>query len=188
MQLFIDYGGIQSKELTGDFFMAKEERITADAAIDRYADMVYRLALSQMKNTVDADDLFQEVFVRLVSHIRDLESWEHVKAWLIRVTINCAKKYYGQYWNKNVDYIDTPERMAGDNGVYELPEEHPVWEAMQKLPPKYRAVIHLYYFEERTVAEIAQLTEQKESTVKSQMRRARGMLKKMLDGSRTDII
>ena len=63
--------------------MTKDEQITTEAAIDRYADMVYRLALTQMKNEVDADDLFQEVFVRLVSHIQDLESWEHVKAWLM---------------------------------------------------------------------------------------------------------
>lgn len=157
--------------------MTKEERITTEAAIDRYADMVYRLALSQMKNRTDADDLFQEVFVRLVSHIQDLESWEHVKAWLIRVTINCARKHFDQYWNKNVDYMEEPERIADDGGGYEMPEEHPVRAAVQKLPPKYRLVIHLYYFEERTVAEIAQLTGQKESTVKSQMHRAREMLK-----------
>ena len=85
--------------------MTKEEQITAEAAIDRYADMVYRLALSQMKNKTDADDLFQEVFVRLVSNVEKLESWEHVKAWLIRVTINCAKKHFDLYWNKNVDYM-----------------------------------------------------------------------------------
>ncbi len=188
MQLFMDYGGIKSKDLIGEIRMANEERITADGAIDRYADMVYRLALSQMRNTVDADDLFQEVFVRLVNHIQDLESWEHVKAWLIRVTINCAKKYYGQYWNKNVDYMDAPERMAGDNGAYELSEEHPVWEAVHKLPPKYRVVIHLYYFEERTIAEIAQLTEQKESTVKSQLRRGREMLKKLLSNNGIDSV
>lgn len=160
--------------------MTKEVQITTEAAIDRYADMVYRLALSQMKNTTDADDLFQEVFVRLVSHIQDLESWEHVKAWLIRVTINCAKKHYDQYWNKNVDYMEEPERVADDSGGYELPEEHPVRAAVQKLPPKYRLVIHLYYFEERTVAEIAKLTDQKETTVKSQMHRAREMLKDLL--------
>lgn len=160
--------------------MTKEVQITTEAAIDRYADMVYRLALSQMKNTTDADDLFQEVFVRLVSHIQDLESWEHVKAWLIRVTINCAKKHYEQYWNKNVDYMEEPERVADDSGGYELPEEHPVRAAVQKLPPKYRLVIHLYYFEERTVAEIARLTDQKETTVKSQMHRAREMLKDLL--------
>lgn len=158
----------------------KDEQITADAAIDRYADMVYRLARSQMKNTTDADDLFQEVFVRLVSHIQDLESWEHVKAWLIRVTINCAKKHYEQYWNRNVDYMEEPERVADEDDGYELPEEHPVWAAVQKLPPKYRLVIHLYYFEERSVAEIAQLTDQKETTIKSQMHRAREMLKDLV--------
>ncbi len=158
----------------------RDEQITADAAIDRYADMVYRLARSQMKNTTDADDLFQEVFVRLVSHIQDLESWEHVKAWLIRVTINCAKKHYAQYWNRNVDYMEEPERMADEGDGYELPEEHPVRAAVQKLPPKYRLVIHLYYFEERSVAEIAQLTDQKETTIKSQMHRAREMLKDLV--------
>lgn len=160
--------------------MPKEEKITTEEAVDRYADMVYRLALSQMKNTTDADDLFQEVFVRLVSHIQDLESWEHVKAWLIRVTINCAKKHFGQYWNRNVDYMEEPERVADEKGGYELPEEHPVRAAVQKLPPKYRLAIHLYYFEEKTVAEIARLTEQKETTVKSQMHRAREMLKDLI--------
>lgn len=163
--------------------MPKEERITTQAAIDRYADMVYRLALSQMKNTTDADDLFQEVFIRLVRHVQDLESWEHVKAWLIRVTINCAKKHYEQYWNRNVDYMEEPERLADENENFELPEEHPVRTAVQKLPPKYRLVVHLYYFEELTVAEIARLTEQKESTVKSQMHRAREMLRTMLGES-----
>lgn len=160
--------------------MTNEGKITTEEAIDRYADMVYRLALSQMKNKTDADDLFQEVFVRLVSHIQDLESWEHVKAWLIRVTINCAKKHFDQYWNKNVDYMDEPERVAEEDGGYEFVEEHPVRSAVQKLPLKYRLVIHLYYFEERTVAEIAELTGQKESTVKSQMHRARKLLKDLL--------
>lgn len=160
--------------------MAKEEGIRTQEAIDRYADMVYRLALSQMKNKADADDLFQEVFVRLVSHIQDLESWEHVKAWLIRVTVNCAKKYFEQYWNRNVDYMEEPERIADEGGGYEMPEEHPVRAAVRKLPPKYRLVIHLYYFEDRTVAEIARFTDQKETTVKSQMHRARKMLRDLI--------
>ncbi len=157
-----------------------EEKITAQSAIDRYADMVYRLALTQMKNRTDADDLFQEVFVRLVSHIQELESWEHVKAWLIRVTINCAKKHYGQYWNKNVDYMDEPERLSDRTESYEIPEEHPVRAAVQKLPPKYRLIVHLYYYEELSVAEIAGLTKQRESTVKSQMHRAREMLRNLI--------
>ncbi len=157
-----------------------EEKITAQSAIDRYADMVYRLALTQMKNRTDADDLFQEVFVRLVSHIQELESWEHVKAWLIRVTINCAKKHYGQYWNKNVDYMDEPERLSDQTQSYEIAEEHPVRAAVRKLPPKYRLIVHLYYYEELSMAEIAGLTKQRESTVKSQMHRAREMLRNLI--------
>lgn len=159
--------------------MTKEEQITAENAIDRYADMVYRLALSQMKNKTDAEDLFQEVFVRLVSHIGELQSWEHVKAWLIRVTINCAKKHFALYWNKNVDYMEDTGALKGEE-AYEPPQEHPVRGAVLKLPPKYRSVVHLYYYEELSVAEIAKLTEQKEGTVKSQLHRAREMLKDLL--------
>ena len=122
--------------------MSKEEQITVQAAIDRYADMVYRLALSQMRNRTDADDLFQEVFVRLVRHVQELESWEHVKAWLIRVTINCARKYYEQYWNKNVDYMEEPECVVDQRESYKFPEDHPVRAAVEKLPPKYRLVVH----------------------------------------------
>lgn len=162
--------------------MAKEEEITADGAIERYADMVYRLALSQMKNRTDADDLFQEVFVRLVSHIQELQSWDHVKAWLLKVTANCAKKHFEQYWNTNVSFIEEPEQMVDANGSYRMEEEHPVRVAVGLLPPKYRMVIHLFYFEQISIAEIAQLTEQKESTVKSQLFRAREMLKETLKG------
>ena len=160
----------------------KDEQITADAAIDRYADMVYRLARSQMKNTTDADDLFQEVFVRLVSHIQDLESWEHVKAWLIRVTINCAKKHYEQYWNRNVDYMEEPERMADEGDGYELPEEHPVRAAVQKLPPKYRAAIFLRYYEGYAVGEIARMLGVKPALVSTWLARGREKLKMMLGG------
>lgn len=168
--------------MKGIIYMTKEEQITTEAAVDRYADMVYRLALSQMKNKADADDLFQEVFVRLVSNIEKLESWEHVKAWLIRVTINCAKKHFDLYWNKNVDYIEDEERIRGEE-VCEAPSEYPVRAAVSKLPPRYRLAVHLHYFEELSVAEIAEQTGQKEGTVKSQLHRAREMLKEMLSGS-----
>lgn len=163
--------------------MTKErERITADGAIDRYADMVYRLALSQMKNKSDADDIFQEVFVRLVSHIGELKSWEHVKAWLIRVTINCARKHFDLYWNKNVSLMEEPELLADETGRYVIEQEHPVRAAVGKLAPKYRLVVHLFYYEQLSVAEIGEMTGQKETTVKSQLFRAREMLKKLLEG------
>lgn len=163
--------------------MTKEnDKITADSAIDKYADMVYRLALSQMKNKSDADDVFQEVFVRLVSHIEELESWEHVRAWLIRVTINCAKKHFDLYWNKNVSFMDEPELLMDETEGYMMEEEHPVRAAVDKLAPKYRLVVHLFYYEQFSVAEIVRMTGQKETTVKSQLFRARELLRELLEG------
>lgn len=161
--------------------MAKE-RITVDEAIDRYADMVYRLALSQMKNRADADDLFQEVFVRLVSNVHKLESWEHVKAWLIRVTVNCARKHFDQYWNKNVSGMKEIEQIADETINDVSAGENPVRLAVESLAPKYRLVIYLFYYEQFSIGEIAKLTDQKESTVKSQLFRAREMLKELLEG------
>ncbi len=161
--------------------MTKEEIITADNAIDRYADMVYRLALSQVKNASDADDVFQEVFIRLVSHVNELESWEHVKAWLIKVTINCVKKHYSLFWNKNVSFLEEPEELSDQSDSYVM-EEHPITEAVNSLPAKYRLVVHLFYYEQLSITEIGTITKQKESTVKSQLFRAREMLKESLEG------
>lgn len=159
------------------------KKITAEEVIDRYADMVYRLALLQVKNKADADDIFQEVFVRLVKNIHKLQNWEHVKAWLIRVTTNCAKKHFNQYWNKNVSFLDeTEEILSEENGYEAIEDENFVWQAVRNLPNKYRVAVHLFYFEELSIAQIAKMTKQKEATVKSQLFRARGMLKTSLEG------
>lgn len=157
------------------------QEITVENAIDRYADTVYRLALVQTKNASDADDIFQEVFIRLVKHISELQSWEHVKAWLIKVTINCSKKHFALFWNKNVFLTDEQERLTDESESYVIEEEHPVTAAVKQLPDKYRAVVHLFYYEELSVAEISRITGQKETTVKSQLFRAREMLKEMLE-------
>lgn len=160
-----------------------EAEITAEEIIDRYGDMVYRLAVSQVRNRTDADDIFQEVFVRLVRHVQELQSMEHAKAWLIRVTINCTKKHFGLYWNKNVFPMEETEGVARTEEGFAQAEkkiDNPVMQAVSKLPPKYRGCVHLFYFEELSVREIAKMTGQKESTVKSQLHRAREMLKGML--------
>lgn len=161
----------------------KKSELTAEEVIDRYADMVYRLAVSQVKKQADAEDIFQEVFIRLIRHIQELQSMEHARAWLITVTMNCAKKHFGNYWNKNVYLMEETEEMQGYEEGYEQVERkinNPVSEAVKKLPPKYRGVVHLFYFEELSVIEIAEVTKQKESTVKSQLFRAREMLREML--------
>ena len=132
---------------------------TAQAA-ERYGPMVYRLAYAQTRSRCDADDIFQEVFLRYHRSAPAFETEEHRKAWLLRVTANRTKSLLASPWR----------RRAAD------PEESAVDAAMASLPPKYRAVIHLYYFEGYTSDEIAGLLECKPSTVRSRLSRARERL------------
>lgn len=157
--------------------------MTSEEVVERYADMVYRLALAQVKNKADADDVFQEVFIRLVKHLHKLKTEEHLKAWLLRVTINCSKKHFTNYWNRNVYSIEEEDCLKDtETESYEMETENPVSEAVMQLPEKYRSVVHLFYYEELDISEIAAATGQKESTVKSQLFRAREMLRGKLKG------
>lgn len=166
--------------------MTKEQGfiMEPDEIIEKYADMVYRLAMVECKNKADADDIFQEVFIRLVKYLYKLKSEEHIKAWLIRVTLNCAKKHFTSYWKKNVTSIEDENRMEeGKTDQYEIEtEDSPVYEAVRELPPKYKEIVHLFYFEELSILEISKILEKKESTIKSQLFRARELLKKKLKG------
>ncbi len=147
----------------------------ADAIIEKYFDTVYRLALSQTRDTHKADDIVQDVFVRFMKTDKKFESEEHIKAWLIRVTINCCKSMYTSSWFKKTVPLS-------DELTFELPEEHDVYYAVAKLPQKYRTVIHLFYYEDLSVNQISKYLDTKESTVKSQLHRAREMLKNILGG------
>lgn len=113
----------------------------------KYSDMVYRLAVSQTKNRNDADDVFQEVFFRYIKNKPKFDSEEHRKAWLIRVTINCCKSAFASIWLKKTVPLD-------DTIILETKEETELFYEIQKLPPKYRAVIHLFYYEDMSIDEI----------------------------------
>ncbi|MDD4239073.1 MAG: sigma-70 family RNA polymerase sigma factor [Desulfotomaculaceae bacterium] len=148
---------------------------TAESVVKKYADMVYRLAFAQVRSKSDADDIFQEVFLRYVQSKPVFENEEHRKAWLLRVTINCSKKYWSSIWRRKAAPLE-------DSYSFELPEENGVNEAMRKLAPKYRSVIHLFYYEDYSVAEISRILGIRESTVRTQLTRARARLSKMLKG------
>jgi len=138
--------------------------------IEKYSDMVYRLAFSQMKNKSDADDVFQEVFFRYVRKKPRFESEEHQKAWLIRVTVNCCKSMYSSAWRKRTIPLDT--YMA-----YMPEEQRDFSRLLLKLPQKYLTVIHLHYYEDMSVDEIGKAIGKSPSAVKMRLSRARKMLK-----------
>ena len=152
----------------------KEAREFKNAICEKYFDMVYKLALSQTKECHLAEDVTSDVFLKFIASGKDFESEEHIKAWLIRVTLNCAKSIFSSSWfKKTVPLLETI--------TAEMPEEESeVYAAVLKLPQKYRAVIHLFYYEGYSVSEIAKIMDAKESTVKSHLFRGREMLKEKL--------
>lgn len=158
----------------------RKKRMDTEEALHVYGDMVYRLALIQMKNRSEAEDVFQEVFLRLVKYSDRIESEEHLKAWLIRVTVNCCKKQFDNAFRRKTVPFTTEAKAEAS---YEMEAgESAVYEAVQNLPPDYRAAIHLFYYEQYSVKEISQILEVSESVVKTRLSRARGKLKEVLKG------
>jgi len=144
--------------------------------IEKYSDMVLRLALNQTRNRANADDIYQEVFLRLIKNTDKIKNEDHLKAWLIRVTINCSRTMLSSYWNKNVISL----KEAASLEAYPFEEDF-VYNAVLKLPIKYRTVVHLYYFEGYSVKETAQIMRQSESATKTQLKRARDRLRPLLE-------
>ena len=142
--------------------------------VERWGDMVWRLALARTANVSDAEDIFQEVFLRYFRHEHKLQSDEHRKAWLIRCTVNRANSLHSSPWRRRT----VPLEVAAQVGVEDQYRE--VYSAVLSLPPKYRAVIHLHYFEDLSVAEIAAGLGLAEGTVKSQLSRGRALLRDAL--------
>lgn len=155
--------------------MRENEQLQIDFLIEKYADMVYRVALTQMRNVQDAQDVFQDVFLRLVKYLPTLENEDHIKAWLLRVTINCSKSNLTSAWRRHTQPLLEEEKLT-----FQTEEQLDLYEHINKLPKKYRTVIYLFYYEELSIKEIADITSQKETTVKSQLSRARKLLKNEL--------
>lgn len=141
--------------------------------IKQYSDLVYRLAFARMGTRHDADEIFQEVFLRFIRKKPVFHEEEHRKAWFIRVTINCSKSFWRSSWFKNVQPID-------DDIAFETKEAMDLYYELQKLPPKYRGVIYLFYYEDMSIEEIGKVLNRKNSTVRTQLTRARAALKAVI--------
>ena len=144
-----------------------------DSIIDRYQNTVYGLALARTGNRADADDVFQEVFLAYCQCGKTFRDEEHRKAWLLRVTANRANSLAVSPWRKRSVPLE-------DVYSYSQPEESGLDAALAQLPPKYRAVIHLYYYEGYDTEETARILGRKPSTVRAQLTRARQALARLL--------
>ena len=139
--------------------------------------MVYRIAYRYVKNSIDSDDVFSEVFLAYFKKERTFESEEHRKAWLIRVTINCAKDLLAQRAQLQQLHEETlPDQTARDADTY-----MDLHNAIEQLRPEYQEVIKLYYLDDLSVKEIAQILNKNENTIKIRLFRARDTLKSVLE-------
>ena len=150
-----------------------QDRDSPEAVIRRYSDMVYRLAFARTGNRSDAEDLYQEVFLRYLTKAPAFTSEDHRKAWLLRVAVNCANRFHAAPWRKRTEPLSEALSVPA-------PEGEDLWEELRRLPEQDRTVLHLYYYEDMTTEEIAKLLDRNPATVRSQLLRARAKLKKLL--------
>ena len=141
-----------------------------------YADMVYRIAYRYVKNSIDTDDVFSEVFLAYFKKERSFESEEHRKAWLIRVTINCAKDCL----ENRARWQQIHEETIPDGSAAKTDTYLDLYEAIERLRPDYREIIKLYYLDDLSIRQIANVLDKNENTVKTQLYRARELLRASL--------
>ena len=151
------------------------QREVVEKIIEEYADMVYRIALTRCQSVENAEDIFQEVFMKFSEKNIKFESKEHEKAWFIRVTINLTKNMKGSAWNRRVVSLD-------ENIEFNTKEENEIYSIVCDLPQNYRTVIYLLYYEGYKVNEISKLMRKPEGTIKTWLFRAREMLKEKIEG------
>ena len=150
---------------------------------EKYFNMIYKLALSQTKDKQHAEDVCQDVFLKFLTTDKEFSSEEHAKAWLIRVAVNASKSIFTSSWfKKNVPLSEGEDIALEGDIIFETKEESDVFYAVSDLPFKYRTVIHLFYYEELSVSEIAKYLGIGENTVKSQLHRGREILRDKLKG------
>lgn len=153
--------------------MQREEYM--NKAINEYSDMVYRIALTRTGIIENAEDVFQEVFIKLNQKMPKFKTKEHEKAWIIKVTINLSKNINTSAWNKKVVTLD-------ENITFETKEQNEIFSVVCELPKNYKTVIYLSYYEGYKVKEIAKIMNKKEGTIKTWLSRARDILKNKLEG------
>lgn len=151
------------------------DRLEYVRVVDTYANTVYRIAYSYCKNRSDAEDVVQNVFLKLLQSDEKFQDEEHIRKWLIRVAANDTKNLCKSFWKKRMVSLEDSDAMP--QYQFTSKENSDLYDTVMELPNKYRIVVHLYYYEDYSVKEIAKILDIKETTVQTQLMRARKKLK-----------
>ena len=149
----------------------------AERLAETYADAILRLSYTYLKNTQDAQDVCQTVFVKLLTEPRSFESPAHERAYILRMASNACKDILKSPWRQRTrpleDGFQVPAPEAGDGSVLA---------AVNELPANYRTVIYLFYYEGYQAAEIGKILGVPTATVHTRLARGRARLKDILGG------
>lgn len=152
------------------------DRQEAERLAETYADLILRLAYTYLNHTQDAQDICQTVFLKLLEKAPAFASPAHEKAWIIRTTANACKDLLKSHWHKTTVTLDAAAAVPAPQ-----PEEGSLLAAVNLLPPQYRAVIYLHYYEGYSAQEIARMLGKTPSAVASLLHRGRRRLKTLLE-------
>jgi len=144
--------------------------------VNLYLKSVYHVALNGCKCSSDAEDVTQNTFIKLWEREDAFADDEYARKWLIRVAVNECKSLWRTAWKRKTVYLEEAEREP----VFSSPEKSELYYAVRELPVKYRQIVHLYYFEDYSVKEIAALMKFSETAVQTRLLRARQKLKEKL--------
>ncbi|MBO1511524.1 sigma-70 family RNA polymerase sigma factor [Metabacillus bambusae] len=153
----------------------------------RYGQEILQLVYSYVNNRAIAEDLTQEIFIKCYKAYPTFNKKSKLRTWLWRIAINHCKDYLRSWYNKNVIIAEeestkfSSKKESIEQTVIQKDEDNRLVSAVMNLPIKYREVIYLFYYEELLIKEIAVLIEEKESTVKTRLRRAKELLKDSLE-------
>ncbi len=147
--------------------------------VERYGDLVYKVAITNVKHKQDAEDIFQKVFISLMHKLSDIQDEAHLKHLLIRSTLNHAKNHHLSFWKKRVDFKESLDEIEHSGAL--PPAVLAVRSEILSLKPKLREVVFLHYYEGYSIEEVGAILEVPSGTVKSRLHTARGLLKSRLE-------
>jgi RNA polymerase sigma-70 factor, ECF subfamily len=174
-------------EISLEGFDTEDKTLIIDEIMIKYGQDILHLVFSYVKNKALAEDLTQDIFVKCYNSLHTYNKKSKLRTWLWRIAINHCKDYIKSWYNKNVIVIDEQihttfkQTENVEETVIQKDEDEQLTSAVMNLPIKYREVIFLFYYEELSIKEIAEITEIKENTVKTRLRRAKEILREELE-------
>ena len=151
---------------------------------EKYLDCIYRVAVNGCKHHADAEDVVQNTFVKLWERTESFADEEHARKWLIRVAVNECNSLWRSGWKRSTAYLEemtTESACQTAEPVCQETERSDIYYAVQELPPKYRQIVYLHYYEEYSIRDIAEMMRLSETAVKTRLLRARQKIKSAME-------